>query len=200
MRNFYILLLSLLLVFESCNESSQQMGLQNARFSITVSTQHEITIEDLIANKEFEFQPRFIVFERQDDPSMAHRPANIANFPYNVITWLALPGEKSGVLEEVKKDEAQQGDGFDDRILGAKPTNRTADLFLAGDMVELVPTTVDRLDTAFVFHYNLDEKPFSFSAWLSLPEKGYPKLTYQFTPAENGFFSIGFTGAPSYDL
>ena len=201
MRNSYVLLLVVLIVFESCNQSGfRNSGLQSERFNITVSEQLEIIVEDLDANEELKFLPRFIVFERQEDPAMAHRPAKIANIPYNVITWLTLPNVKSGTLEEVKKDESQQGDGFDDRILEGKASNRTADLFLAGDIEELVPTHVDRLDTGFVFHYSLEEKPYSFIAWLSLPQEGYPKLTFQFTPGEDAFYSIGFTGAPSYDL
>lgn len=201
MRNYHILLFTIFTALGSCNYySSKKIHFANAQFKITVAAQHDIMIEDRRSNVVFTFSPNFKVLLRDDDPMMAHRPAKISKVPYNVVTWLTVPGNESNMLDEIKKDESQQGDGFDARVLDAGVSNRTANLFQSGGSVNLMPIRVEQTDSAIVFHYDCKGEPFSFSAWLSLPEKGYPKMTFKFAPDVDGYYSIGFIGAPSYEL
>ena len=201
MRNYQILLFAIFIMTMGSNSScSTEKYLRNEKFKITVDGQNNIIIEDRRSSVHFEFAPIFIVFSRDDDPEMAHRPANIPQLPYNVITWRAISDQGNEYLQQKEKDESQQGDGFDSRILDARVSKRTANLFQAGESMELVPVRVERRDSAFVFHYDDEGKPFSFSSWLSIPDIGYPKLSFEFVPNKDAFYSIGYIGAPTYEL
>lgn len=170
--------------------------LENEQHKISLEN-NLIRIEDRRSDQAFEFKADFKVLYSEEDPSMANRPAGLPELTYNIITWLASAGADR--MDEVKRDEAQQGDGFDDRILESKVTDRTANLFESGKSVLLSPVRSEFVDTALVFYYEPQEN-YSLRAWLILPETGYPKLNYVFIPGEEGYYSIGYAGAPSFDL
>ena len=172
---------------------------QNNMFRISEDGGQKIIIEDQQSGEHFEFSAEFCVLSRKDDPKIIHRPANISNVPYNVITWLSLPGGESSNLALKKRDITQQGDGFDDRILNTQESNRTADLFKAGDSFFLSPEHIEWTDTALVFHYK-PEKTFTLKAWLVLAETGYPNLKFEFVPESDGYYSIGYIGAPVFKV
>lgn len=200
-RKPHILFFLIILVLKSCTFfSSEKEYLINEKFKISITKNHTIVIEDRAAKVDVKFSPIFKIFIRDDDPKMSHRPANISTFPYNVLTWLKIPGSDSNTMDAVEKDESQQGDGFDTRILDAGVSRRTANLFRSGESIDLIPMGVDQHDSAFVFTYDHEGKAFRFSAWLSLPDKGYPKLRFQFTPENNAYYSIGYVGAPSHEM
>jgi hypothetical protein len=200
-RNYHILLYTFFILFVSCDyHNSQKKDISNDKFKITLTEQHQIIIEDHNLEVAFEFSPKFKVFMRDDDPKMALRPASISKVPYNVVTWLTMLGEDLDILDEAKRDESQQGDGFDARILDAGVSKRTANLFQAGESMDLMPVRMETSDSAFVFYYDNEGKSFSFRSWLSLPESGYPKLSFEFIPLKDAFYSIGYIGAPSYEF
>jgi hypothetical protein len=201
MLKFSIRLFIVLITFSGIINFSciRENDISNKRFRLTVVEKQKISIIHKRSGKQFEFVPRFRILFRTDDPLMAFRPANIANVPYNVVTWLSLPEQETSRLSDQEWDKTQQGDGFDARILAAGSTNRTAELFLAGHPTDLVPIKTELTDSALVFYY-LPEDSSRFRAWLTLREDGYPELTYEFVPAREGYYSIGFTGAPSFEI
>ncbi len=179
----------------SCNSTSD---FENDLFGISLSGD-AIRLQDKRSGKTFEYNGQFMILHSKKDPSMANRPSGFPEVTYNIITWLASESAEADRLDEVKRDEAQQGDGFDDRILESKATDRTANLFKSGKSVLLSPVRSEILDTALVFYYEPQEN-YSLRAWVSLPETGYPKLKYEFIPDEEGYYSVGYTGAPSFDV
>ena len=170
-------------------------GMNNMR-SLSTTIVFELRIN--VRKRHLNTKPNLSVLRTDEDPSMAHRPAGISGVPYNVVTWLAAGGPGADRLADTKRDEAQQGDGFDDRILDSKATDRTADLFKAGQAVRIVPERAEYSDSAVVFHYNPQES-FAFRAWMLLSEAGYPKMRFECAAQKKGYYSIGYTGAPSID-
>jgi hypothetical protein len=115
---------------------------------------------------------------------------------YNVVTWQSA----QGTLQQVARKADQVGDGFDDRILDSKSAQRTSNLFQAGENIVLMPILVDVQNNAVSFAY-ADNDKFSFSATLKFDkESNYPQLSYELIPKIDGYFSVGFTGAPEASL
>lgn len=195
-RLFTILIPVICIVNASC---TQNKNFSSNKFRVTVDEELKIIIEEKHSGNQFRFDPSFLVLFREDNPDMAHRPANIPGVPYNVVTWLSVPGLDSAASHFKEWDKTQQGDGFDERILAADASKRSADLFQAGHSMILYPSHVELTESALVFHYEPEDSSM-FRAFLSLHDNGYPKLTFEFIPAKEGFYSIGYTGAPSFDL
>jgi hypothetical protein len=192
---YLVLFTGLLFSIFSCKRGEI---LENEQHIISLQN-NLIRIEDRRSNQAFEFNADFTVLYSEEDPAMANRPSGLPELTYNIITWLASESSGADRLDEVKRDEAQQGDGFDDRILESKVTDRTANLFESGKSVLLSPIRSEFVDTAMVFYYEPQEN-YSLRAWVVLPETGYPKLKYEFTAEELGYYSIGYAGAPSFDI
>lgn len=66
------------------------------------------------------FQPRFTVLVRSENPNLALRPGNIPGVRYNVATWENPDLDAEHYLGARARDEAQVGDGFDNRVLKGK--------------------------------------------------------------------------------
>jgi len=197
--NIRLLVLVLPVIWIISISCFQKNDLHNDRFSITVGEDHKAVIRDQRSGKEFNFLPSFRILFRKDNPDMSLQPANIPGVSYNVITWLSLPGQNDDGLKGKEWDKTQQGDGFDPRILDAKGKSRTANLFKAGHSKNLFPVKTELTDSATVFHYRLEDSS-RFRAWLSLKENGFPELKFEFVPGKEGFYSIGYTGAPSFEI
>jgi hypothetical protein len=195
-RLFTILIPVIWIVNTSC---TQNKNFSSNKFRMTVDEEMKIIIEEKHSGNEFRFDPSFLVLFREDKPDMAPRPANISGVPYNVVTWLSVPGLDSAASHFKEWDKSQQGDGFDERILAADASKRSADLFQAGHSMVLHPSNVELTESALVFYYEAEDSS-RFRAFLSLHDNDYPKLTFEFIPAKEGYYSIGYTGAPSFDL
>ncbi len=201
MKNYRILLIRIfiILIWVSNFSCAQKENFQNDKFNVSVGEDKIIRISDRQSGNHYEFIPEFRILHRTNNPEMGLRPANIPNVPYNVATWLTAPGKESKKTDEKIRDESQHGDGFDSRILDANISNRTADIFQSGESIIWTPFKIEQKDSVLVFYFAKEDE-MVFRAWLSLPEKGYPKLTFEFTPSRDGYYSIGYTGAPSYAL
>jgi hypothetical protein len=201
MKNYRILLIRIfiILIWVSNFSCAQKENFQNDKFNVSVGEDKIIRISDRQSGNHYEFIPEFRILHRTNNPEMGLRPANIPNVPYNVATWLTAPGKESKKTDEKIRDESQHGDGFDSRILDANISNRTADIFQSGESIVWTPFKIEQKDSVLVFYFAKEDE-MVFRAWLSLPEKGYPKLTFEFTPSRDGYYSIGYTGAPSYAL
>lgn len=142
---------------------------------------------------------RFAVFYSSTDPQMEMR-GGAAGVAYNVVSWFneALD-EDSGTVTQID-DFASVGDGFDPRILRGSTSFRTADLFEAAPHVQITAESVRREGDSWV--YEFPEHPsFTLRAALSQPDSSEPPiLRYELTPKIDGYFSVGYTGAPAYEL
>lgn len=172
--------------------------IENESFVITVKDQN-ILIKDKRSNKTFEYQAQFTVLHSTQNPSIALRPAGLADVQYNVATWLAPKEKETKKLQQAQRDDVQHGDGFDNRILDSQVKGRTANLFEAATSTLMIPKKTYLKDNSFVFDFAPQEL-FTLRAYLSLPQSGYPQLKFEFNPKKQSYFSIGYSGAPSFDL
>ncbi len=77
---------------------------------------------------------------------------------------------------------------------------KTKDLFKAAQVINI--KAVQAKQTANQLSWIFPEHPlFSLRAELSVPDgKGEPQIRFQFVPKNNGWYSIGYTGAPEMSL
>lgn len=148
---------------------------------------------------EWQMQMRFGVFFSPTDPKMELR-GGAAGVRYNVVSWFneALD-EKSETVRKIE-DSASVGDGFDPRILQGSTSFRTSDLFHAAAHVSLSASAVRKEGDRWI--YTFPENPgFTLRAELSLPDASAPPvLRYELTPKTDGYFSVGYLGAPAHAL
>lgn len=158
--------------------------------------ENKITVQ--AGGKAYYFSPSFKILYRDTDPKLAMRRSGIKNVNYNVPTWLAY-NEKNADLKAVEENEAQAGDGFDSRILKGKTEKRTPNYFNSGLEINLeASSSVIKKDTIFWTFPN--HELLEIKAYAVMDSTGYPKLTYTYTPKKQGYFSVGYTGAPSFKL
>lgn len=145
--------------------------------------------------KSYLYTGQFKVLYSKTDPNMAFRPAGIRGVTHNVISW------KSIGVSDLKKtaiNKSQAGDGFDDKILKGEQDARTVNLFNAAEAINVVPVKAVLKSNILNFIY-ADQKQFKLTASLKTGGE-YPELNFQFTPKEDGYYSICYTGAPSFTL
>jgi hypothetical protein len=146
----------------------------------------------------YQFQPAFSIIYSEENPAMTMRPAAIEGVPYNVITWEAYEG-KIADLRKVKRNDSSVGDGFDDSILEGEATQRSSNPFNAGEVFIISAASLEmKADTVqLIFE---DHEFFNFSAEVSDFESRHPSITFKLKPKKEGFFSVGYTGAPEFQL
>ena len=172
--------------------------LTNDRFSLQKKETDQFVLT-LLANKQSAtFSGRFRVFYRTDNPSIALRPAGIPNVQYNVLTWKSA--STNGALQTVKRNDQQQGDGFDDRILSAQAETRTANVFQSAQSAVLVPIRVEPKERGWQLFFT-EQPDYSLSAELTMANgQTYPQLTFTLIPKKGGYFSVAYEGAPAFSL
>ncbi len=143
------------------------------------------------------FSPRFTVFFRETDPKLAMRPGGVEKVSYNVPTWQMQSPTGPAALKGTRRDVAQAGDGFDDRILEGDTQARTADAFAAAPGETLAAVRWERTGDTIRFIFP-EKEHFTLSATITLPAGGAqePVLAYTLTPRTPGWFSVAYTGAP----
>ena len=148
---------------------------------------------------EWEMAMRFAVFYSPTNPQMELRGA-AGGVRYNVVSWFnrAL-NENSESVQQIE-DFASVGDGFDPQILRGSTSFRTSDLFQAAPHVSVTAESVRQEGDRWLFSF--PENPgFTLRAELSLPDPSAPPvLRYELTPKMDGFFSVGYLGAPAHAL
>lgn len=145
--------------------------------------------------KSYLFTGEFKVLYSKTDPNMAFRPAGLPGVNHNVITWKA---NGKADLKKTKGDKAEAGDGFDDAILKGDQDKRTANLFNATPLINMVPIKAVLKNNVLSFIY-ADEELFKLSATLKTDIK-YPEISFELIPKVEGYFSVVYIGAPSYSL
>ena len=146
----------------------------------------------------YQFQPSFSIIYSEENPDMAMRPAGIEGVPYNIITWTAYKG-KSADLGKVKRSDSSVGDGFDDTILEGEAAKRSSNPFNAGKVFPINAASLEMKEGTVQMIFD-DHEFFNFSAEVSDLEGRHPSITFRITPKKDGFFSVGYTGAPEFML
>ncbi|GAB2791969.1 hypothetical protein GCM10027275_41030 [Rhabdobacter roseus] len=168
----------------------------NERFSIRRSAEGYFVVTALESKQSATFSGTYRVLYRPDDPGMALRPAGIPNVQYNVLSWQASTSGE--LLQAVERNDQQQGDGFDDRILSARQEARTVQLTQAAQGTLLQPRRIEKKAGGWVLHFPAQPN-YTLTAELSLaPGKAYPLLRYELTPKKQGYFSVVYEGAPAF--
>jgi hypothetical protein len=151
------------------------------------------------ASGEWDMKMRFAVFHSKSDPKMAMR-GGAAGVRYNVVSWFNKDlDEKSATVRKIE-DSSSVGDGFDPEILRGSTSFRTSDLFQAAPFVMVTANAVRQEGDRWI--YTFPQGPdFTLRAELSLPDAGAPPvLRYELTPETDGYFSVGYLGAPAHAL
>ncbi|MBO9152150.1 hypothetical protein ACFOTA_08025 [Chitinophaga sp. GCM10012297] len=144
------------------------------------------------------FAPAFTILYNAADPGMALKPAGIKKVSYNVLSWKVKDSGKADLVQQ-RVSAAVAGDGFDDKILRGKKEQRTVSIQHAGEKTELRANGMCRKgDTAF-FSFP-PASGFVLTAYAVTNTRPYPLLRFSFTPTKPGYYSIGYTGAPSFSV
>ncbi|NQU42984.1 hypothetical protein HQ520_06845 [bacterium] len=169
---------------------------KNDLYRIEVSESGDLTLHRKDAPPRL-FQPRFTVLFSSTDPDMALRPADTKGVRYNVPSWQTGKKEQSGGVVQVT--DLPVGDGFDPEILGGDTEGRTADVFRAAPLASIAASGVQVADGQITWTF--PEHPgFQMAAYLILPAgEADPILTMTLTPRQEGWYSLGYTGAPAVD-
>ncbi|WP_207515630.1 hypothetical protein [Longitalea luteola] len=149
------------------------------------------------AQHAYTFLPSFVVLYNAADPAMALKPAGIKKVNYNVLTWKVTDSSRAD-FKQKQVNASMAGDGFDDRILRTKADWRTANIFNAGERIPLQARSVQQKHDTLFFTYPANDK-FVLTAQLITSTKPYPLLKYSFQALQEGYYSIGYTGAPVID-
>ncbi|MFT4093267.1 MAG: hypothetical protein QM640_06470 [Niabella sp.] len=143
------------------------------------------------------FTPDFLIICNEQDPELALKPSGIKKVSYNIPTWKTTDSSLADYHQaDVKASVA--GDGFDDRILRSAKEGRTANIYHAGKSYALTAKrVVNTKDTVyFIFP---EQSMFTLKAWFIKKSIPYPQLQFSFIPHKSGYYSIGYTGAPSFN-
>ena len=180
MKNNILIALLLPTIFISCSKS---------RF--------EITPDYHIKKGDVEFSTELVLLFNEKEPGFQMRSAGIAGVAYGVATWEAIVGTPD-ILKQVKRDDSQHGDGWNDRILDAKNVNRTPNLYMSGTSLKLKAESMSKSkDTTFI-HY--EKNDYVETTGKVYAEKEQICFEVVFIPAKDGYFSIGFTNAPAFSI
>jgi hypothetical protein len=118
----------------------------------------------------YKFRPVFTVMFRADDPDIKQTfpPGKVENMP--VPNWKAVHGN-----------------------------DRTWDFFQAAESANVVASKAEVTRAGKVRWRFAGDGPFQLEAELSLAAgRGEPLIAFRFTPKRDGWYSIGYTGAPQW--
>ena len=170
-------------------------------FGISVKAQLSVKIENRTiqiqsGERNYSFSPSFTVLYNATDPDMMMKPVNIKTVSYNVLTWRVKDSSKADFIQKTIGKETA-GDGFDDRILRKAAEKRTGAIHNAGESTSMIANHVRQSGDTTFFDFPADPK-FILKAYVLKKSKPYPILQYELQPLVQGYFSVGYTGAPSF--
>lgn len=177
----------------------KQAELKNDRYRVRLADVTSIEVTEKQAGS-WRFFPVFTVLYSANDPKLALRPSDSVH-GYNCPTWVVTETELNSKQElaPTERRATQGGDGFDERIIEGDTQGRTADLFHAGSMaiIAAVSAVIDSQHIVWTFP---DHPSFILKANLTVPEDTEPVLEFTLAPKRSGYYSVGYTGAPAFEL
>ena len=144
----------------------------------------------------FTFRADFRLFRTDKDPKMELR--TLPDCRFFAPSWMAdnLAPEKT--IAQIKQSKSMGGDGIDESVSGSVK-GRTFDLFAAAPFTDLTPSKAEMTGDTIRFSYPA-------TAWGTLEchvwdiDGSAPGMEFRFTPARKGYYSVGYLGAPAFDL
>jgi hypothetical protein len=172
----------------------QQIG--NNRFAVSVGDNQTVTITqgDVF---ERNFEVNFVVLYETQDPRLGM--AGVRGVKYLAAKWKTSDPERADtIISSIDQDSV--GDGFDPELLKGSTGSNTQDVFKSAPSFWVTATSHTMEKGGVTFHFE-DHLLFQLSARLQLQAgNAYPTLTYHFTPKKSGYYSVGYVGAPGFDL
>lgn len=174
-------------------------------FLIILGLQHTVnaqitkgtTFEVVAKGKNYAFKPDFVVLFNEKDPEIALKPSGLKKVPYNIPTWKTTASNLADYNQQAVS-ASMAGDGFDDKILRSAKQNRTANIYHAGTPYFISAVKAQKVGDSMA--YTFPEHPmFTLKAWL-VQKSGspYPSIRFSFVPKKDGFYSVGYVGAPAF--
>lgn len=183
------------LIFGACSQNITK----NKNFQVSLQG------NDLLVKRSdgstLEMKPTFTVVYAQKDPDKKLRygdfgykkkPHEELGIKYHVPTW--------GKVEEVNIDSKEHVmDGFNPEIDRGFGEGRTANLFIAGSTMILNAKEI-KVNGNKVEWFFPENEYVSLKAYATINKgDGYPSINYDFVAKKDGYFSVGYTGAPEYN-
>ena len=150
------------------------------------------------------YQPDFIVLASDENPNKQLRKGNFA--------YKMDPGEDMGVNYKVptwgKKDNFKKNanehieDGFNPEIDRSYGKDRTANYFLSAISYKVSASKVEKISANKIVWKFAPGDKFTLEATISLSDKSnqLPKIEFSFIPKMDGWYSVGYVGAPDYNI
>lgn len=146
------------------------------------------------------FEPEFLVIYSESNPNKKMRrgdfgykmkPFQTQGLLYNVPTW--------GKAEHFTPDPSLHiEDGYNPETDREYGPGRTANYFLAGNTYRVKASAVKKENGLIIWEFP-DQELFSLKARVN--DTGlFPKVEFVFTPHKAGWYSVGYTGAPSVQV
>lgn len=190
-------LLCLVPVVASCSPQMRNEGPSQERYSLTAAESGAVTVK-APDGSEAVFKPVFGVLSSPNDPKKALRWKEFGgqrkeDIMYNVLSWtgetVSAPAAAAGHVE----------DGFDPASDQALKGSDVVDVFRSGTLSIAEASSFEFADGRMTWVFPETEN-YTLRATVSLPEDGgEPVLDFHFTPKVNGWFSVGYLGAPAFD-
>lgn len=172
-------------------------GLANDAYRIDLQDSGALLIQR--AGVSSVFRPEFVVLYRADDPKLALRPKRVPGVSFSVETWFTGMDEDKVSAEAIDLVRTV-GDGWDPSILGGDQEGRTADVFDSGIRRQVKASHASEDAHGITWTFAADPA-FGLSARIYLPPgRAEPVVEVSFTPLRDGYYSLGYTGAPSADM
>jgi len=166
-------------------------------YTVNAQNTKGTTFEIAAKGKNYAFKPDFVVIFNEKDPEIALKPSGIKKVPYNIPTWKTTESNLADYNQQAVS-ASMAGDGFDDKILRSAKQNRTANIYHAGTTYFLSATKAQKMGDSIA--YTFPEHPmFTLKAWL-VQKSGLPyaRISFLFIPKKDGFYSVGYIGAPAF--
>lgn len=171
---------------------------ESANYTLTQKDQRSATVATHEAGS-VDLEMTFCILFADKAPKVANRPS-AGDVGYNVPSWHNPLLKKGATSIQQRSDDLSVGDGFDPSILKGSKDSRTADLFQAALQVTLTANQSLKTEKGFRFLFP-EHSAFTLEATIEVPDRAAPPvLSYRFTPKKDGYYSVGFTGAPAHAL
>jgi|AGTN01.1.fsa_nt_gi hypothetical protein len=186
----FLILLCSLFVLSACEKKGD--------YTVILLDDHSVSVTTADGVVQI-FTPDFMVLTNDKDPSKMLRRGDFGyvmpegtdqGLLYNVPTW----GKPDNFVLDPK---VHIEDGFNPEFDRAYGKDRTANYFMVSPGVKISAIKAEDNGNEIIWHFEEQEK-FSFSATLSKSNvaHGLPKLQMTLTPKTDGWFSVGYLGAP----
>lgn len=166
-------------------------------FSMKLNRDNSVTIVSPDGAKVI-YRPEFVLISSESDPHKELRRGNFGlksktYITYNVPTW----GTEDNFVVDPSLHIA---DGFDPKIDRSYGSERTANYFRAGNVTAISAVSAEQKGNGVTWNFS-ENGDFQLVAKIFYGDDDVmPKLSIEFIPYRDGWYSIGYAGAPEYDL